>query len=310
MLQNNSAYLPRMTPWPIHKECLICSSTKLKPLAGFEKAYLCQCNSCGFIFSARIPSAQELINYYEGYGRDDYLSPITIKRYHEILDSFESARKTNRLLDVGCGIGYFLDVAKERGWEVYGTEYTHKAIEICESKGITMHQGVLDPSNYKPESFDVITSFEVIEHINNPNPEINNISSLLRKDGLFYVTTPNFNSLIRYYRGQKYNVICWPEHLSYYTPSTLNNLMQKHGFSKKWIQTTGISITRFMSSRKQSSAEEILEGTVSIAADTQDEKLRNSFEKNSLLGFAKNSINQILTLSGKGDALKALFEKK
>lgn len=299
-----------MKHWPTHKECLICSSTKLKPLAGFEKAYLCQCNSCGFVFSSRIPSTQELINYYEGYGRNDYLSPLTIKRYHQILDTFESKRKTNRLLDIGCGIGYFLEVAKERGWEVYGTEYTDKAIEICKSKGITMHQGELDPNNYSPESFDVITSFEVIEHINNPNPEIENISRLLRKGGLFYVTTPNFNSLIRYYRGQKYNVISWPEHLSYYTPSTLNNLMKKHGFSKKWIQSTGISITRFMSSKKQASAEEILEGTVFIAADTHDEKLRNSLEKNPVLGLAKKTVNQILTLSGKGDALKALFEKK
>jgi SAM-dependent methyltransferase len=208
--------------------CIVCGSLNLKAIKGFEHASLTRCGECGMVFSSANPTLQQLEEYYKGYGRNDYLSPITIKRYHEILDQFESARKNNRILDVGCGIGYFLDVAKERGWEVYGTEFTDKAIEICESKGIKMHKGPLNPINYSPESFDVITSFEVIEHINTPNPEVSNISKLLRKDGLFYITTPNFNSTLRYYLGPKYNVIGWPEHLSYYTPSTFENLMNRH----------------------------------------------------------------------------------
>lgn len=292
-----------------HLYCLICGSENLKPITGYEVAFLTKCSDCGFVFSSRIPSTQELISYYEGYGRNDYLSPITIKRYNEILDLFEPVRKTNRLLDVGCGIGYFLEVAKKRGWEVYGTEYTDEAIRICESKGVQMKQGILDPTHYELESFDVITSFEVIEHINNPQIEVSHISSLLRKGGLFYLTTPNFNSLLRYYLGPKYNVICWPEHLSYYTPSTLNKLIKKHGFKKVFIQTTGISITRFLTSKKPSTSEEILEGTEFIAADTQDEKLRTRFETNKILGLAKKTINGLLNLSGKGDALKGLFQK-
>lgn len=296
-----------------HTHCILCNAEKLKPLVGFEKAFLTRCSNCGFVFSARIPTNQELITYYEGYGRNDYLSPITIKRYNEILDQFESVRKTNRLLDVGCGIGYFLEVAKKRGWEVYGTEYTDEAIRICQSKGIQMNQGVLDPANYQSESFDVITSFEVIEHINNPQSEINNISSLLRKGGLFYVTTPNFNSLLRYHLGEKYNVICWPEHLSYYTPSTLNRLMQANNLQKRYIQTTGISITRLITSRKPASAPAAEsnnnEGTEFVSENTQDEKLRNRFESNPLLGLTKKAINGMLTWTGKGDALKGLFRK-
>lgn len=291
-------------------DCILCGSTNLHELKGYEFAWLTRCGDCGMVFSSRNPSLSELEEYYKGYGRNDYLSPVTIKRYHQILDGFEAARKTNKLIDVGCGIGYFLEVAKERGWDVYGTEYTDKAIEICEAKGITMHKGVLNPDNYDLESFDVITSFEVVEHINQPNIEIANFNRLLRKDGILYITTPNFNSLLRYYLKGKYNVIGWPEHLSYYTPSTLEKLMKKHGFSKQFIQTTGISVTRFLTSKKPSTSEEILEGTEFISPETKDEKLRNSFEKNALLGAAKKSVNNLLTLSGKGDALKGLFRKK
>ena len=290
-------------------KCILCDSSHLIALKKFEHAFLTRCKDCGMVFSSANPTLSELEEYYNGYGRNDYLSPITIKRYNEILDQFESSRKTNKLLDVGCGIGYFLEVAKKRGWEVYGTEYTEEAIKICESKGIQMKQGILDPNHYDLGSFDVITSFEVIEHINNPQIEISHISSLLRKGGLFYVTTPNFNSLLRYYLGPKYNVIGWPEHLSYYTPSTINKLMKMHQFNKVYIQTTGISITRFLTSKKPAMAEEIREGTEFIAADTQDEKLLTQFETNKILGLTKKTINSILSISGKGDALKGLFQK-
>lgn len=289
--------------------CVLCGSNNIKALKGYELATLTRCKDCGMVFSSANPTLSELEEYYKGYGRNDYLSPITIKRYHEILDQFEKVRKTNRLLDVGCGIGYFLDVAKARGWEVFGTEFTDKAIEICESKGITMHKGPLNPQNYSPESFDVITSFEVIEHINTPNSEVKNISSLIRKEGLFYITTPNFNSTLRYYLGPKYNVIGWPEHLSYFTPSTLENLMSRHLLQKVEIHTTGISITRFLSSKKPATAEETREGTAFISENSEDEKLRNRFETSVFLGLMKKSLNAILSATGKGDALKGLFKK-
>lgn len=290
-------------------KCLICNHASLESLKGYEAHFLSRCSNCGFVFATRRPTDEELSAHYNNYSRNDYLSPITIKRYHEILDRFEAVRSTNRLLDVGCGIGYFLDVAKQRGWEVYGTEYTDKAIEICASKGITMHKGVLDPKNYPAESFDVITSFEVIEHINQPNPEIANMVSLLRKGGYLYITTPNFNSLLRYHLKGAYNVICWPEHLSYYTPATLHRLMKRHGLKKKFIQSTGISLTRLLSSNKAPRTEDISEGTAFIAKDTHDEKLRNRAESNLFIRWAKHSLNALLTFTGKGDALKGLFQK-
>ena len=145
-----------------HTHCLVCKGSDLKSLAGFEKHHLNKCSSCGFVFCKPIPTQEELNEVYEGYGRNDYLSDLTIQAYERVLDSFEPYRKTNKLIDVGCGIGYFLEVAKKRGWEVYGTEFTEEAVKICEEKGAKMELGVLNPSNYEAESFDVVCSFEVI----------------------------------------------------------------------------------------------------------------------------------------------------
>ena len=234
-----------------HKICLLCSSEELYLLEKYKSAHLCKCRNCGFVFSKKIPSETELNNFYDGYGRADYLSPITIKRYNELLDKFEKFRKTGKIIDVGCGIGYFLEIAKKRGWEVYGTEFTDEALEICKSKGIKMSLGKLDPKNYDSNMFDIITSFEVLEHINNPIEEISNFSKILRKNGLVYLTTPNFNSLLRYKLNENYDIITYPEHLSYYTPKTINFLFEKLNFRKLKLQTTGISLTKLKTKKGQ-----------------------------------------------------------
>ena len=183
---------------------------------------------CKFFFSKRIPSSDELQKNYETYGRNDYLSPITIKRYNELLDYFKRYRRNNRILDVGCGIGYFLEIAKKRGWDVYGSEYTEEAVETCTKKGILMNLGALKASDYESNFFDIITSFEVIEHINNPVSEIKTIHQILRPGSLVYLTTPNFNSLSRYILKDKWDIIRYPEHLCYYTPSTLFYLLTQY----------------------------------------------------------------------------------
>lgn len=157
--------------------------------------------NCNLVFSNIKPENEEIEEVYMSYGRNDYLSEVTIKRYHELLDKFEKFRKTNRILDVGCGIGYFLEVAKERGWEVYGTEFTDNAVEICKSKGIIMHKGVVEPEMFEEGFFDVITSIEVVEHLWEPAKDIKMLNKYLRKGGVLYITTPNFDSMNRIKQG-------------------------------------------------------------------------------------------------------------
>ncbi len=285
-----------------HKNCILCASDKLINLKGFEDAYLCKCLSCGLVFSKKIPTENELKDFYKNYGVNNYLSPLTIKRYNELLDKFEPFRKTNRILDVGCGIGYFLVEAKKRGWEVYGTEISEDSAEICVSKGILISLGTLDSKNYEPNSFDIITSLEVIEHINNPTIEIENFYKILREGGLAYITTPNFNSLLRYRLKGAYNIITYPEHLTYYTDKTLTNVFKIYHFKKLKTETTGISLTRFRTSKGTSSQE-------FISPKSDDERIRSKMDAVWYLKIGKTIINKWLTFIGKGDSLKGWFIK-
>ena len=286
-----------------HQICPVCSTRKHTILQGYEEHYLVKCKECRLVYSKSVPSHQALEHHYEGYARNDYLSPITIKRYNEILDQFEPYRKTNRILDVGCGIGYFLEVAKKRGWEVYGTEYTDEAISICEEKDISMQKGDLHSDMFPAEHFDIVTAFEVIEHIAFPMEPLNITYRFLRPGGGFYLTTPNFNSLLRRHLGAKWNVISYPEHLSYFTRHSLNYALKTSGFKKKYIRAHGLSITRLKTSKGTSKQKY-------ISATSDDEKIRESFEKSRSKQLLKYIINQQLSLWGVGDSLKAFAIRK
>ncbi|MCA1709070.1 MAG: class I SAM-dependent methyltransferase, partial [Actinobacteria bacterium] len=187
--------------YPVHTRCLVCGSPDLAALQGYERCYLTRCEACRFVFVSRVPTPKELDEHYsltyreneQGY---EWLSPVTSKRFDEWLEMMAPYRgERSRILDVGCGVGHFLVHAQQRGWEAHGTEYPEYAVEICRRHGIEMHAGPLRPENYEPESFDVVTSLGVIEHINNPLDEVRKIHALLRPGGLCWVTTPNWNSL-------------------------------------------------------------------------------------------------------------------
>ena len=101
-----------------------------------------------------------------------------------------------------------------------------------------MKKGSLNQGDFGDDYFDVITSFEVIEHINEPTQDLDCVKSIVRKGGLVYVTTPNFNSISRSILGSRWNVVEYPEHLCYYTPDTLSRLFKNKGFKKLRLTIT------------------------------------------------------------------------
>jgi 2-polyprenyl-3-methyl-5-hydroxy-6-metoxy-1,4-benzoquinol methylase len=294
--------------YPQHTQCLISRSKDLRTLKRYERHYLVKSHPAGFVFCSRIPSQKELEEHYGAYPRNEYYSPITRLRYRELLTEFEPYRKTNKILDVGCGTGFFLEVAKEMGWEVYGTEFADNAVEICRNKGIIMQTGPLKAENYSSEMFDIITSFEVLEHINNPIEEVTNIHKILRKGGLVYLTTPNFNALERYLLKDNYNVIEYPEHLSYYTAKTVNYLFTNNGFKKKKIRTTGISFSRLKTSFRTMRHVENKE--LLISATSSDELMRERSQSNPLFRAVIQLINGLLNTFKVGNSLKGWFIKE
>jgi len=291
-----------MTNYNHFTECLITGKKDLYPLKGYEKDYLVKSKSSSFVFSSKIPSQKEILDVYKnypvGYNTD---SPINNTRVSELLESFERFRRTNKILDVGCGPGLFLIEAKKRGWEVFGTEFTDEQITYLNDKGIQTYQGKLSPTSFEKESFDIIISSEVIEHINNPMEEMSLFNSFLRKGGITYITTPNFNAIERFLLKGKYNIIHYPEHLCYYTPKTINLLLEKCGFEKIITTTTGTSFTRIknsLSNKEQTYVDNL----------DNDSTLRTSLESG-YKSYLKTFANYLLNYFKIGNSLKAWYIK-
>ena len=156
---------------------------------------------------------------------------------------------------------------------------------------------------FPAEYFDVVTSFEVIEHINHPLEEMACVVHFMRPGGLFYCTTPNFNAIERYKLKSAYRVICYPEHLSYYTPKTFHYLMKKFALKKVFLQTTGVSISTLFGDKIAESAP----GRVS--SESKDEKLREALDSGGIAKFIKSFLNGILSFLGVGNSLKASYVK-
>jgi len=286
-----------------HENCPLCKSSQLQELADYQSAFLHQCTNCSFTFSKQIPSNQELENYYSSeYELTEFFSPITAKRYEEILDKFEALRKTNRLLDVGSGSAFFAEIAIQRGWEVYGTELTDETIELAEKKGIKMSKGKLEDIQFEADSFDLIACIEVIEHVSFPQTFTSEIQRILRTGGAVYISTPNFNSWLRRRLKSEYDVINYPNHLSYFTAKTLTSLFTSSGFEKQSLVTHGMSRTRIKTSKGTSN-----QAYVSETSD--DEILRHRIEKRWYLRGLKNVANWFLNVFKLGDSIKATFIK-
>ncbi|NMQ20634.1 class I SAM-dependent methyltransferase [Candidatus Competibacter phosphatis] len=151
------------------------------------------------------------------------------------------------VLDIACGDGKHLIEFKNLGCNCYGTEYDAWLEKLGQEKGINMISGGIFPSKpYENISFDLVIFTEIIEHINNPRKVLMNIHYLLNKDGILYITTPNFNSIERKVLGKNWGMICYPEHISYYSPKTLHKLLTQCGFEKIYLYTENISIFRIV----------------------------------------------------------------
>lgn len=288
-----------------HQVCYLCGSKQIERLKGYEEHQLAKCSKCSFVFMHRIPTSKELSDYYSVYvyQNEKEVSEATRFSMENLVKQFEPYRKNNRILDVGCGEGWILEIARKNNWNVYGTEYSPSAIKICEAKGIKMYAGILDPAKMDISEFDVILSLDTVEHIYNPKEDFGNINKLLREGGLLYITTPNFNSYLRHMLKTKYNIIKYPEHLGYYTKKTLNLLLTNAGFRKDKLLTTGISLTRLQDSLNNA-AHRYNEPS------SPDEKLRKKIVKSKGLRIAKDVVNRMLTVFGLGMTLKGYYIKK
>tara|TARA_B100001989_G_scaffold252592_1_gene235242 strand:+ start:2803 stop:3888 length:1086 start_codon:yes stop_codon:yes gene_type:complete len=175
-----------------------------------------------------------------GYGNYKKQSKWRIEKSINLLkmiNKYSDIKDNAVLLDLGSGYGFFRYAAEKSGIKHYGLEISKYANKMCKKLyGFDNFEGEI--WDFEPRhKFDVITCFDVIEHISNTDDFLKKVKSLLKKNGLFVIRTPNLNSFeYKCFKSLFYSLKV--EHLNYFSPQSLSLSLSKNGFDTIHAQTT------------------------------------------------------------------------
>lgn len=201
-----------------------------------EEFQLIKNKEFGYLETTPQPSLKKLSKYYES---EDYIShtnskrnlfekayhfirDISLKRKLKLINSFNSEEK--KILDIGCGTGSFLKIAKDNNWNVVGIEPNEKARSIAiENCG----NSIFDTNKIeelKDGSFDVITLWHVLEHLPNLDRQIASLKRLLKANGTLIIAVPNFKSFDAKYYKEFWAAYDVPRHLWHFSKESIIKL--------------------------------------------------------------------------------------
>ncbi len=225
--------------------CLLCEAVEQRELYSAQGKILWICCACELIYVHDI--------YPEFVEPPLDLPPVETlwttpprrsKKFSRWLHELSRHRNNNRLLDVGCGQGEFLTHAEQSGWDATGVDIDPLRVRIArEQRGLSISLGLLDQVNFPSNHFDVVFMSEVIEHVVDPVPLMQEIHRILRPGGVAFVRTGNARSWSARLRGATWDYYRFQfhGHIRYYSPRTAQSLACASGFSRVSSTTQGFA---------------------------------------------------------------------
>jgi len=183
---------------------------------------------CASALNATCRIASRLLSAFSGLG----------EQRRQLKRMYVGGEKPGRLLEIGCGGGRFLNRMRQAGWAVEGVDFDpNAAARIARKYGIRVSTGDLVDIRYGGESFDVVAMSQVLEHVHDPLPLLQECRRVLRPGGCLVVTTPNALSLAHRIYGRSWRGLEPPRHLQIFTPGALENCARRAGFEEIRTQT-------------------------------------------------------------------------
>ncbi len=272
-------------------KCRVCEAPTVL-CADRHDVALYRCAACGFV-SGRPQRALEPEERYERY-YDKTAPPAPEVRYHEWLGRAEAVVGRGRLLEVGAGSGGFVRTAVARGWDVDATEISKSALDGLRAVGAAVFTGDVAAARYPDRRFDLVVSLEVIEHLPAPMAQLAELCRVTRAGGLLLLTTPNFDGLSRRCLGVRWRVID-PEHLGYFTPSTLCCTVRRAGYRDVRVTSRSLDVLSWRRGAGPAGAR-AFEPSASA-------RLRDTVQGSTVLSFGKALVNSALRVTKLGDSL-------
>jgi 2-polyprenyl-3-methyl-5-hydroxy-6-metoxy-1,4-benzoquinol methylase len=249
-----------------YSNCPVCNSTYINPLLTIkdhsvskEAFVVWQCGNCSLRFTQDVPDEASIGRYYQS---SDYISHSNtskgfINKLYQTVRNYTLNQKAGlitretvkrgRLLDLGAGIGAFLNTMKQKGWETDGIEPDDGARQQAKALFNIDLQETSRLDQLPDSSFDAITLWHVLEHVHQLHPYVQKLSSLLKPSGKIFIAVPNYQSLDGSIYKTYWAAYDVPRHLYHFTPKSIDILARKHGLkliAKKpmWFDSFYISL--------------------------------------------------------------------
>lgn len=249
-----------------YTNCPVCGSAAINPLltvkdhsVSKKEFVIWQCGNCSLQFTQDVPNEESIGSYYQS---SDYISHSNtskglVNKLYQTVRNYTLNQKANliisktvkrgTILDIGAGIGAFLNTMKQKGWHITGIEPDKGArqqaknlfdIQLSEA-GILNQLGEI--------SFDAITLWHVLEHVHQLHAYVERLKSLLKPNGKIFIAVPNYQSLDSSIYKSYWAAYDVPRHLYHFSPKAITILMKEHGLSvieKKpmWFDSFYISL--------------------------------------------------------------------
>jgi|SRR3989338_1387205 len=237
-------------------ECHLCGSKNGKEFLNYKNYKLFECKKCGLV-SPNIDlaklgghevyddpayikdTAREIVDTYD-YRKNTYAP----ERLDYILEKTKLPKSKIKLLDVGCGPGYFVNHLKDKKIKYKGLELADFLVKICKSRGLNVENA--DLKNEPDKNYNVITLFDVIEHLANPVDFFKMLNSKLAKGGYVLAYTPHIHSVAYHLMGGLQNTLLPFQHFAFYDPKSLDYLVSKTGFKVHSVDYYGLDVMDYL----------------------------------------------------------------
>lgn len=233
-------------------QCIVCGSNEFKIIfkSTIKKKeitplqYACTCNAlgkhfpivkckkCGLVYSLYRDKDNEISDVYKMVEDFQYLKEEKGRNltYLRNINSIKKYIGYGDLLDVGSYCGFFLKTADDNGFKVIGLEPSLWAAEYAKKRfGSKVVSGEIKNTDFQQNYFDVVTMWDVIEHLTNPENDLLKIKQWIKKDGLLILSSYNIESLTAKILGTNYPFLM-RMHLYHFSPKTISLLLTKCGF--------------------------------------------------------------------------------
>lgn len=221
-------------------DCPCCGSDKVEYyIKDIERGYnLIKCTSCEVVYADpfKEPTSEFYTNAVDAASTNRHSKIKPFPSYHPANNCPQLKNGQGKtLLDIGCGNGAFISFAERNGFKCYGLDIDQNSIKAAKSRNLQQsvfeHGFVnnLGQLQHFPQKYDVITMFEVFEHLDNPRETIARIRSLLNDGGYFIGSLPNIERFAMWQYNMDYERP--PYHMTYWTVSSWKNFIGNHNFT-------------------------------------------------------------------------------